>query len=80
MQLDPPWALPIKTVRREREFLLTDKQLFGEDCHEAISFLKHATDRSVMKEKMRAMFQYRLSLVQDQPRSSPVLDCVPKIP
>ncbi|XP_076591434.1 uncharacterized protein LOC143323468 [Chaetodon auriga] len=64
--------------KRKREVLCTDKQLLGEQCHEAISFLKHSTDESAIKEKMRATFQYRQTLVQDQQCSSTVLDVFPR--
>ncbi|MEQ2204516.1 hypothetical protein XENOCAPTIV_014383 [Xenoophorus captivus] len=56
---DPPPAPPIKIIQREREVPCTDKHLIGEECCEAISFLKHSSDESAVKEKMRAMFQYR---------------------
>ena len=64
--------------KRKREVLSTNKQLLGEQCHEAISFLKHSTDESAIKEKMRATFQYRQTLVQDQQCSSTVLDVFPR--
>ncbi|CAJ1083779.1 uncharacterized protein LOC127531094 isoform X2 [Xyrichtys novacula] len=64
--------------KRKREVLCTDKQLLGEHCHEAISFLKHSTDESAIKEKMRATFQYRQTLVQDQQCSSTVFDVFPR--
>ncbi|KAK0152762.1 Proton myo-inositol cotransporter [Merluccius polli] len=40
------------SLKRKREVLSTDKQLLGEQCHEAISFLKHSTDESAVKEKL----------------------------
>ncbi|KAE8278071.1 hypothetical protein D5F01_LYC23868 [Larimichthys crocea] len=61
-----------------RDFLLIDEQLFGEECCEAISLLKHSTDQSVIKEKMRATFQHRQTLVQDQQASLAVLDVFPR--
>ncbi|XP_030283379.1 uncharacterized protein LOC115587599 isoform X2 [Sparus aurata] len=64
--------------KRKREVLCIDKQLLGEHCHEAISFLKHSTDESAIKEKMRATFQYRQTLVQDQQCSSTVFDVFPR--
>ncbi|XP_071399447.1 uncharacterized protein [Centroberyx affinis] len=64
--------------KRKREVLSADKQLLGEQCQEAISFLKHSTDESAVKEKMRATFQYRQTLVQDQQCSSTVLDAFPR--
>lgn len=64
--------------KRKREVLCIDKQLLGEHCHEAISFLKHSTDESAIKEKMRDTFQYRQTLVQDQQCSSTVFDVFPR--
>ncbi|KAG7454048.1 hypothetical protein MATL_G00264010 [Megalops atlanticus] len=64
--------------KSKRDFLLTDEQLFGKECCEAISLLKHSTDGSVVKEKMRAAFQYRQTLVRDQQDSSTVLDVFPR--
>ncbi|XP_030588580.1 uncharacterized protein LOC115782519 isoform X2 [Archocentrus centrarchus] len=64
--------------KRKREVSCTDKQLLGEECREAISFLKYSTDESAVKEKMRATFQYRQTLVQDQQCSSTVLDVFPR--
>ncbi|XP_051795507.1 uncharacterized protein LOC127537497 isoform X3 [Acanthochromis polyacanthus] len=64
--------------KRKRDVLCTDKQLLGEHCHEAISFLKHSTDESAIKERMRATFQYRQTLVQDQQCSSTVFDIFPR--
>ncbi|XP_056284345.1 uncharacterized protein LOC130202665 isoform X2 [Pseudoliparis swirei] len=65
--------------KSKRDFLLTDNQLSGEECREAISILKHTTDESVVKEKMRATFQYCQTVVQqDQQDSSTVLDVFPR--
>lgn len=64
--------------KSKRDFLLADKQLFGEECREAISLLKHSTDVSVVKDKMMATFQYRQTLVQDQQNSATVLDVFPR--
>lgn len=64
--------------KRKREYLLSDKQLSGEDCREAMSLLSHSTDESVIKEKMRATFQHRQSLIKDKDWSSTVLDVFPR--
>lgn len=50
--------------KSKRDFLLADKQLFGKECREAISLLKHSTDVSVVKDKMMATFQYRQTLAK----------------
>ncbi|XP_047197196.1 uncharacterized protein LOC118114493, partial [Hippoglossus stenolepis] len=64
--------------KSKRDFLLTCKQLIGEECCEAISLMKHSADGSVVKEKMKATFQYRQALVRDQQGSSTVLDVFPR--
>ncbi|XP_077439108.1 uncharacterized protein LOC144062000 [Vanacampus margaritifer] len=64
----------------KRELVLIDEQLNGDECSEAISLLKHSTDVSVIKEKTRATFQYRQTLVHDQQDSSTtVLDVFPRL-
>ncbi|XP_035989552.1 uncharacterized protein LOC118561534 [Fundulus heteroclitus] len=65
--------------KRKRGLPCTNKQLFGEECHEAISFLKLSTDESAVKEKMKATFQHRQTLVQDQKCSSTVFDVFPRL-
>lgn len=35
--------------RSKRDFLVNDKQLIGEECHEAISLLMHSTDAALVK-------------------------------
>ena len=64
--------------KSRRDLRLTDKQLFGKECREAISLLKHTTDATIVQEKMRATFQYRQTLVQDQENSFTVLDVFPR--
>ncbi|MED6295063.1 hypothetical protein CHARACLAT_027546 [Characodon lateralis] len=64
--------------KRTREVPCTDKQLLGEGCREVISFLKNSSDESAVKEKTRATFQYRQTLVQDQKCSSTDLDVFPR--
>ncbi|XP_033960462.1 uncharacterized protein [Pseudochaenichthys georgianus] len=64
--------------KSKRDFLLTCEQLTGEECREAISFIKHSADESVVKEKMKATFQCRMT--RDQQASSTVLDVFPRHP
>ncbi|XP_053530526.1 uncharacterized protein LOC124628065 isoform X2 [Ictalurus punctatus] len=59
------------------ESLITCQQLFCEECREAISTIRHSTDESVVKEKMRATFQYRQKIVNEDASSS-VLDLFPR--
>ncbi|XP_071061872.1 uncharacterized protein, partial [Pseudochaenichthys georgianus] len=64
--------------KSKRDFLLTCEQLTGEECREAISFIKHSADESVVKEKMKATFQCRQAMTRDQQASSTVLDVFPR--
>ncbi|KAF3851587.1 hypothetical protein F7725_013359, partial [Dissostichus mawsoni] len=57
---------------------MTCEQLTGEECREAISFMKHSADESVVKEKMKATFQCRQAMIRDQQASSTVLDVFPR--
>ncbi|XP_041660828.1 uncharacterized protein LOC121521139 [Cheilinus undulatus] len=61
-----------------RESLLTGEQLVGEECKEALSIIRHSTDQSVVKEKMRATFEYRQKMVHDKDATSSVLDVFPR--
>ncbi|MEQ2293747.1 hypothetical protein AMECASPLE_036650 [Ameca splendens] len=61
-----------------RESLLVGGQLFGGECREALSVIGHSTDNSVVKEKMRATFEYRQKLVHDPNASSSLLDVFPR--
>ncbi|XP_034061589.1 uncharacterized protein LOC117539500 [Gymnodraco acuticeps] len=75
------WCYPSTTYqdgpKSKRDFLLTCEQLTGEECREAISFIKHSADESVVKEKMKATFQCRQAMTRDQQASSTVLDVFP---
>ncbi|XP_053534389.1 uncharacterized protein LOC128629633 [Ictalurus punctatus] len=59
--------------KTRRESLLFCQQRFGEECREAISTIRYSTDESVVKEKMRATFQYLQKMVGEDASSS-VLD------
>ncbi|XP_035760815.1 uncharacterized protein LOC102792227 [Neolamprologus brichardi] len=61
-----------------RESLFVSGQLFGEECREALSVIRHSTDRSVVKEKMKATFEYRQKLVHDPDATSSILDVFPR--
>ncbi|XP_056452582.1 uncharacterized protein LOC130387494 isoform X4 [Gadus chalcogrammus] len=62
----------------QRESLLIAEQLKDEECREAVSVIRHSTDESVVKEKMRATFEYRQKLVHDQDATSSVFDVFPR--
>ncbi|XP_034530081.1 uncharacterized protein LOC117805460 [Notolabrus celidotus] len=63
---------------RKRESLLTGDQLFGDECREAISLIRHSTDKVVVKEKMRATFEYRQKMVHDKDATASVLEVFPR--
>ncbi|MED6240717.1 hypothetical protein ATANTOWER_026566 [Ataeniobius toweri] len=65
-----------RTTRRES--LLVGGQVFGREGREALSVIRHSTDKSVVKEKMRATFEYRQKLVHDPDATSSVLDVFPR--
>ncbi|TDH05266.1 hypothetical protein EPR50_G00141860 [Perca flavescens] len=61
----------------ERE-VSKEHQLEGDQCCEAISLLKHSTDKEQIFMKMRATFNHRQKLVHDPERCSTVLAVFPR--
>lgn len=57
-----------------RKSLLLGEQMFDEDCREALSIIRHSTVPSLVKEKMKATFDYRQKMVHDKDATSSVLD------
>lgn len=55
-----------------------EKQLIGDECKEAISAMKHSSDATLVKKKMKATFQHRQTVVQDPGSASTVLDLFPR--
>ncbi|XP_075320033.1 uncharacterized protein LOC142378921 isoform X1 [Odontesthes bonariensis] len=55
-----------------------EQQLEGDQCCEAISLLKHSTDKEQIFMKMRATFQHRQKLIHDPERCSTVLTVFPR--
>ncbi|XP_051794862.1 uncharacterized protein LOC110957375 isoform X2 [Acanthochromis polyacanthus] len=66
------------SLTTHRESLLTGDQLLGEECKEALSIMRHSMDTSVVREKMRATFDYRQKLVHDHDATASVLDVFPR--
>ncbi|XP_058505767.1 uncharacterized protein LOC131472512 isoform X2 [Solea solea] len=56
----------------------TSEQLFGDDCKEAMSMMKHSADLVVVKEKMKATFKYRQQMLHSPDQSSLILDHFPR--
>ncbi|XP_076837365.1 uncharacterized protein LOC143482744 [Brachyhypopomus gauderio] len=67
-----------ESPKSRREALLHVEQLFGDEYREALSTMRHSTDESVVKEKMRETFQHRQKLVHDTDASVSVLDEFPR--
>ncbi|XP_062275601.1 uncharacterized protein LOC133997895 [Scomber scombrus] len=61
----------------ERE-VTKEQQLEGDQCCEAVSLLKHSTDKEQILIKMRATFQHRQKLIHDPERCSTVLTVFPR--
>ncbi|XP_060921976.1 uncharacterized protein LOC133018968 [Limanda limanda] len=55
-----------------------EKQLTGDECREAISVMKHSSNTTLVKNKMKATFQHRQKVVQDPDTASTVLDLFPR--
>ncbi len=63
--------------RMEENICLTD-QLTGDDCQEAISLLKHSSDRDIIFWKMKETFQYRQEIVKDPMKSMSIFHIFPR--
>lgn len=55
-----------------------DKMLSDEDVQAAIAVLKHCADEDTVREKMKATFSYRHSMVNDENRSANVFSVFPR--
>ncbi|XP_028316145.1 uncharacterized protein LOC114471507 [Gouania willdenowi] len=55
-----------------------EKQLEGDACQEAISLLNHATDTSLILQKMRETFQHRRKLINDPAKIVDILSIFPR--
>ncbi|KAJ8369410.1 hypothetical protein SKAU_G00094380 [Synaphobranchus kaupii] len=64
-----------KTPRSMRS---VEKQLTGDECKEAMSVMRHSSDMTLVKNKMKATFQHRQKVVQDPATASTVLDLFPR--
>nr|XP_023690543.1 uncharacterized protein LOC111855603 [Paramormyrops kingsleyae] len=62
----------------QRSPVTTQQQLTGDECREAISILNHSSDQTVVREKMKATFEYRQNLVHDADKSTDILDTFPR--
>ncbi|XP_076613140.1 uncharacterized protein LOC143336740 [Chaetodon auriga] len=56
----------------------TDKVLSDEEVEAAIAVLKHSADEDTVREKMKATFSYRHSMVNDEKRTADVFSVFPR--
>ncbi|XP_062396086.1 uncharacterized protein LOC134086912 [Sardina pilchardus] len=56
----------------------TSEQLSGDECREVMSVMKHSADQPVVREKMKATFKHRQSMLHDPDQSSVILDYFPR--
>lgn len=63
-----------KTLRE----ISSSEQLLGDECAEAISLMKHTTDTTVIKERMRATLKYRQNFIHDPEKSSSIINYFPR--
>ncbi|XP_062395775.1 uncharacterized protein LOC134083467 [Sardina pilchardus] len=56
----------------------TSEQLSGDECREVMSVMKHSADQPVVREKMKATFKHRQSMLHDPDQSSVILDHFPR--
>lgn len=57
----------------ERRASNISDDLSEEECKDAISFMKHCSDETTIKQKMQATFQYRRRLIKDPNKYGDVL-------
>ncbi|XP_049447697.1 uncharacterized protein LOC125898086 [Epinephelus fuscoguttatus] len=55
-----------------------DKVISDEDVEAAIAVLKHSADEDTVREKMKATFNYRHSMVNDEKRTADVFSVFPR--
>lgn len=46
----------------------TVRQRSGDECKEAVSVMRYSSDMALIKDKMKATFQYRQKVVRDPAR------------
>ncbi|KAK7877511.1 hypothetical protein WMY93_031779 [Mugilogobius chulae] len=66
------------TPTTQRQFLVSAEQLVGEECMKLLSEITHSTNQILIKENMRATFEYRQKLVHDKQEGSFVFDIFPR--
>ncbi|XP_074523915.1 uncharacterized protein LOC141788757 [Halichoeres trimaculatus] len=64
--------------KSHRNIFTSVQQLSGDECKEAMSMMKHSTDVTLVRDKMKATFQHRQKVVQDSATAATVLDLFPR--
>ncbi|KAL6489407.1 hypothetical protein MHYP_G00031480 [Metynnis hypsauchen] len=61
-----------------RPFGSIDVQQTGDECMEAVSLLRHTTDRDLVYQKMKETFHYRQKMLHDPEQSADILQMFPR--
>ncbi|KAL6478131.1 hypothetical protein MHYP_G00139660 [Metynnis hypsauchen] len=61
-----------------RPFGSIDVQQTGDECMEAVSLLRHTTDRDLIYQKMKETFHYRQKMLHDPEQSADILQMFPR--
>ncbi|KAF5883276.1 uncharacterized protein DAT39_022964, partial [Clarias magur] len=65
--------------RRERELPQCGGQLYEEHCKEVISLMTHTSDREIILEKMKEIFEYKQHLIHNPDESHTVFSVFPRL-
>ncbi|KAF7198962.1 putative LOC107384646-like protein, partial [Nothobranchius furzeri] len=68
----------VQGPNRKRTATTVPQQLDGDACREAVSFLLHCNDETVVFQKMNMTFQHRQDLVHDPQTSADVFKTFPR--
>ncbi|XP_070401954.1 uncharacterized protein [Nothobranchius furzeri] len=68
----------VQGPNRKRTATTVPQQLDGDACREAVSFLLHCNDETVVFQKMKMTFQHRQDLVHDPQTSADVFKTFPR--
>lgn len=76
-ELSLSWLL-ITLPKTHRDMHSTVTQLSGDECKEAVSVMSYSSDKALVKDKMKATFEYRQKVVKDPATASTILDLFPR--
>lgn len=64
--------------KTHRNIHSTVTQLSDDECKEAVSVMRYSSDKAIVKDKMKATFQYIQKVVKDPATASTVVDLFPR--